>query len=123
MKKNISLLCFVCLIMVSLQALAQESLSDIDMETFRDHAAKFEPAKIVNPFSTGQSSNLDELTIEDLDLTGIVLNEAEQYALVNGHLLKVGDGIAGHKVESILPEKVILRRLDITFTLSIEGRL
>jgi len=99
---------------------ADEVLSDLDMETFQRQAEKFQERTISNPFSSGVST-AEDLTIEDLILTGIVLNKKQQYALISGYLVSSGDNIAGYRVDSIEKNKVVLRRLDVVFVLSMEG--
>ncbi len=122
-KITATLFCFVTVLCISQPMLANDAdevLSDLDMETFQRQAEKFQERTISNPFSSGVST-AEDLTIEDLILTGIVLNKKQQYALISGYLVSSGDNIAGYRVDSIEKNKVVLRRLDVVFVLSMEG--
>jgi len=100
---------------------AQTVLSDLDIESFQKQAEKFQEQTVANPFATGGSSSAEDLSVEDLVLSGVVFNDAEQYALVSGYLVHTGDTIAGYKVDSIEELRVVLKRLDVTYVLTMEG--
>lgn len=110
------------LLLFVVHAQAQTVLSDLDIETFQKQAEKFQEQTVANPFATGGSSNTaEDLSVEDLVLSGVVLNDAEQYALISGYLVRAGDTIAGYKVDSIEELRVVLKRLDVTYVLTMEG--
>lgn len=101
---------------------AQTVLSDLDIESFQKQAEKFQEQTVANPFATGGgSSSAEDLSVEDLVLSGVVFNDTEQYALVSGYLVHTGDTIAGYKVDSIEELRVVLKRLDVTYVLTMEG--
>ena len=106
------------------QALAQTVLSDLDIETFQKQAEKFQEQTVANPFASGGSSgahSAEDLTVEDLVLSGVVFNDNDQYALISGYLVRSGDTIAGYKVDTVEELRVVLKRLDVTYVLTMEG--
>lgn len=122
MKILFSFIMTVGLLFSAVQLRAQNVLSDLDIETFQKQAEKFQEQTIANPFATGGGSNTaEDLSVEDLVLNGVVLGNDEQYALISGYLVRSGDTIAGYKVESIEELRVVLKRLDVTYILTMEG--
>lgn len=110
------------LLCASSTGFAQTVLSDLDIESFQKQAEKFQEQTVANPFATGGgASSAEDLSVEDLVLSGVVFNDTEQYALVSGYLVHTGDTIAGYKVDSIEELRVVLKRLDVTYVLTMEG--
>lgn len=100
---------------------AAESLSDLDMTTFQVQKEQYDVKSRASPFASGVST-ADDLTIESLQLTGIVYaDEQNAYALISGYLVKMGDKIAGYRVDSIERDKVKLRRVDDIYVLALGG--
>jgi len=98
-----------------------QSLSDFQWEEFSSSVSEGSAQTNVDPFSSGTSS-AEDLSIEELQLSGIVYRDDEDaYALISGYLVKPGDRIAGYRVDLIEREKVRLRRVDDVFILSIGG--
>lgn len=111
---------FLCAMFSAGLTLAQ-SLSDIDMTTFEVQKEQYEVQSRANPFASGVST-AEDLTIESLQLTGIVYgDEQNSYALVSGYLVRPGDKIAGYRVDSIEKDKVKLRRVDDVYVLALGG--
>ena len=123
MKRQINSLIFLSFMLACLletKGFAQ-SMSDLDLGGFEHETANQQVQSHTNPFSSGVSS-AEELAVEDLQLTGIVYkSETEGFALISGYLVKVGDRIAGYKVDLIEQGKVKLRRLDEVIGLSLGG--
>lgn len=107
-------------VLASLPA-AAESLSDLDMTTFQIQKEQYDVKSRASPFASGVST-ADDLTIESLQLTGIVYaDEQNAYALISGYLVKAGDKIAGYRVDLIERDKVKLRRVDDVYVLALGG--
>ncbi len=100
-----------------------QSLSDIQWQAFQTLNPNQNVIAHTDPFSSGHVSSHD-LAIEELQIAGIIYgDENEAYALISGYLLKAGDHIAGYRVDMIESDKVMLRRIDEVFILSLEGGL
>ncbi|MFA5812123.1 MAG: hypothetical protein WC956_07340 [bacterium] len=103
------------------RSLPAQSLSDMDWEGFQKQQGKQEVQTHTNPFSGGVSS-AEDLTVEDLQLTGIVYSSSsDAYALISGYLVRPGDLIAGYRVDSIEKDRVKLRRVNDVFVLALGG--
>lgn len=100
--------------------LRAQSLSDINIKAFESLSKGEQQRAPTSPFSTGVST-AEDLTLEDLDLSGIALNESRAYALINGYLVQRGDKIAGFKVDQIERGRVVLRRMDEVYVLTLGG--
>lgn len=57
-----------------------------------------------DPFSLGQ----EEAFLADLNLIGILWDEAYPQAIINGEIVKVGDNISNNKVIEIKKDRVVL---------------
>ena len=98
-----------------------QSLSDFQWEEFSGSLSEGSAQTNVDPFSSGTSS-AEDLSIEELQLSGIVYRDDEDaYALISGYLVKPGDRIAGYRVDLIEKDKVRLRRVDDVFILNLGG--
>ena len=120
MNRSHSIFAFFLVTLVSVPLWAADSLSDLDIQTFQRQAEKFQEQTVANPFSGG-ASTADDLTLEDLTLSGVVRNKGEQYALISGYLVRLNDRIAGYRISQIDESRVVLKRFDVTFVLSMEG--
>lgn len=118
MTAQLIVLASVVLLIPSLYA---QSISDLDLGTFERQSQKGEVKANTNPFAGGLSS-VEDLALEDLQLTGVVYrDEGHAFALVSGYLVKVNDKIAGYKVDKIDKDSVRLRRIDEVVVLSLGG--
>jgi len=98
-----------------------QSLSDFDWNGFRTLRGEPEIQTHTDPFTTGVSA-AEDLTVEDLQLTGIVFrDENTAFALISGYLVKPGDLIAGYRVDAIEKDRVRLKRIDDVFVLVLGG--
>jgi hypothetical protein len=98
-----------------------QALSDFDWEAFEGLGGGVKVQTHTDPFSTGVSA-AEDLTVEDLQLTGIVYGSPEDaYALISGYLVQPGDLIAGYRVDSIETDRVRLKRIDDIFILVLGG--
>ena len=115
-----TLFLFCSVLLFATEVMAVEFLSDLDVEAF----AKIAPAEAsegsANPFAA-KAANLQTLTLEDLQLMGVAVNDEEQYALISGYLVRPGEKIAGYRVDMIEPGRVVLKRLDEIFVLTMSG--
>ncbi len=103
------------------RTLPAQSLSDMDWQGFEKQQGKQEVQTHTNPFSGGVSA-AEDLTVEDLQLTGIVYGSAnDSYALISGYLVRPGDMIAGYRVDSIEKDRVKLKRVGDVFVLVLGG--
>ena len=73
-----------------------------------------------NPFAESHPSP-EDMMVEDLFLNGVVVGNGRRYALISGHILTLGDTVAGLRVRSISGKKVVLQDLDRVHTLYLEG--
>ncbi len=113
-------LCFLLTMFLSGVAGAQ-SLSDLSMKQFESETSKYQVQSHVDPFSSGVSA-AEDLSIEDLQLSGIVFRDTKDaYALISGYLVRPGDMIAGYRVEKVEKDRVRLRRIDDVFVLALGG--
>lgn len=98
------------------------TLSDLNRESF-------EGEKVEEPTETGESpfvpksKTKEELTIEDLILSGIAVGQKESFALISGVLVRIGERVAGHRVRSIGLDHVVLQQLDKRVILRLQGGL
>ncbi len=97
-----------------------EALSDLNLEAFQVMTKSEEKKAPSSPFATGVST-AEDLTIEDLVLSGIAMNATNSYALISGYLIQRGDKIAGFRVDAIEKGRVTLRRMDEVYVLTIGG--
>ncbi|MBI2345915.1 MAG: hypothetical protein HYV03_03355 [Deltaproteobacteria bacterium] len=98
-----------------------ESLSDLNLQGFEQKKSEVvTPAR--SPF-VPQQAGKEELLVQDLRLTGVAYREGEAYALVSGNVVTVGDRLGGYRVSSIERHRVVLRKLDETVVLRLEGTL
>lgn len=97
-----------------------EALSDLNTEAFRGLTRSEEKKAPSSPFTTGVPT-AEDLTIEDLVLSGTAINAMNAYALVSGYLVQRGDKIAGFRVDTIDKGRVTLRRMDEVYVLTIGG--
>ncbi len=98
-----------------------QSLSDMQWEKFVGLSAGQNVKTHTDPFAGGVSS-AEDLSIEELNLTGIVYGSDEDaYALISGYLVRVGDKIASYKVDLIEKDKVRLKRVDDVYVLTLGG--
>lgn len=120
MKKNIFWPVFLLGLFFCFASFGQ-GLSELNLQTFEKKSVTQPGSEAVkNPFSAGRTSPKD-MILEDLFLNGVVIGGSENYALVSGHVLKVGDSIAGLRVRSIDSGKVVLQELDQIYTLYFDG--
>lgn len=98
-----------------------QSLSDLDWQGFMKHEGKQEVQTHTDPFASGNSA-AEDLTVEDLQLTGIVYgDEKDSYALISGYLVRPGDLIAGYRIDSIDKDRVKLKRVNDVYVLVLGG--
>jgi hypothetical protein len=97
-----------------------QSFSDTNRPLFRKMTKPPSIQQQTNPFAQGISSPRD-LSVEDLQLMGVVVGHDKSYALVNGYVVERGDRIAGFEVKSIGHSQVVLRRLEEVFILRMGG--
>ena len=108
-------------ILLCAQAARAQSLSEFDWDGFRDLGDKHEVQMHADPFSSGVSA-VEDLSVEDLQLTGIVYNNPnDAYALVSGYLVRPGDLIAGYRVDAVEKDRIRLKRIDDVFILVLGG--
>jgi hypothetical protein len=104
------------------RALWAQSLSDLDWEGFEQQSVGLRIQPHTDPFARGVVT-ADELTVEELQLTGVAYSDRtdKAYALISGYLVRPGDRIAGYRVDKIEKNRVRLRRLDEVVILSLGG--
>jgi len=97
-----------------------QTLSDLNTQAF-DALSKGEAKRApTSPFTEGVST-AEDLTLEDLTLNGVAINESRSFALISGYLVSRGDKIAGFKVDGIEKGRVVLRRADEVYVLTMGG--
>ncbi|MBI4126912.1 MAG: hypothetical protein HY465_05405 [Deltaproteobacteria bacterium] len=99
---------------------APESLIDLDVETFEQQTMSTTPAGVKDPFS-GRTGGDAKLTVDDLSLSATAVGDEASFALISGHVVRVGDRIAGCRVQSIESDRVVLKRFDDTIVLQVGG--
>lgn len=98
-----------------------ESLSDLNMQDFSQKKVQTTaPAR--SPFIP-QHTGKEELLVQDLRLTGVAYSEGESYALVSGSIVRINDRLGAYRVSTIERNRVVLRKLDETVILRMEGTL
>lgn len=98
-----------------------ESLSDLNVQDFTQKKEKtVAPAR--NPFVPARTEK-EQMLVQDLRLSGVAYAEGEAYALVSGSIVRVGDRLGGYRVSVIERERVVLRKLDESVILKMEGAL
>lgn len=97
-----------------------QSLSDLNVQAFESLSKGQEKRVPASPFGGGVSA-ADDLTLEDLALNGIIMNESRAFALISGYLVQRGDKIAGFRVDAIEKGRVVLRRADEVYVLTMGG--
>lgn len=110
-------------ILISLMAgdVGAQSISDLDLQMFQKIQGKEEVQTHTDPFASGVSA-AEDLTVEDLQLSGIVYGgPSDAYALISGYLVRTGDLIAGYRVDAIEKDRVKLRRINDVFVLVLGG--
>ena len=119
-KNKFAVIVFAGCVLFSSFAAAQ-SLSDLQWDKFVGLTSGEDVQTHTDPFAGGVSS-AEDLSIEELSLTGIVYGGAEDsYALISGYLVRVGDKIASYKVDAIEKDKVRLKRVDDVYVLVLGG--
>ena len=109
--------CFMFLVSCSIPAFAS-SLSELNTKGFQERSTP--PIRAAeNPFLKRNISP-EDLIAEDLNLTGIIYNTSNAYALISGYILQEGDEIAGYKIKLIERDHVVLRQLDQVKVLKLE---
>jgi hypothetical protein len=104
-----------------LTAAQSQPLSDFGWDEFQSVGGKKEVQTHTDPFASGVSA-AEDLTVEDLQLTGIAYSSAnEAYALISGYLVRPGDLIAGYRVDGIEKDRVRLKRINDVFILVLGG--
>jgi len=117
----VTVLLMVALSFIGAGNLSAQSLSDLAWKDFHEQTSDKEVQTHTDPFAGGASSAGD-LSIEELQLSGIVYrDENDAFALISGYLVRPGDRIAGYRVDLIEKDKVRLRRVDDIFILSLGG--
>jgi hypothetical protein len=98
-----------------------ESLSDLNLQDFtQKKVTTVTPTR--SPFIP-QRGGKEDLLVQDLRLTGIAYAEGAAFALVSGAIVRVGDRLGGYRVSTIERSRIILRKLDETVVLRMEGAL
>lgn len=97
-----------------------QSMSELNVKVFEEKVEIGKTSGIKNPFAHERGSPQD-MSVEDLYLTGIVVGGGGNFALVNGYTFREGDRIAGLVVKSISSDKVVLQKLDRIHTLYLGG--
>lgn len=120
MKKHVLLIGLTIFAIASIGKLFAQPLSDLDIAAFENLSKGEAKRAPTSPFAPSVS-NAEDLTLEDLVLTGITMNESRAYALISGYLVQRGDRIAGFKVDSIEKGRVVLRRMDEVYVLTMGG--
>jgi hypothetical protein len=121
MLRCFSLVFIVALVLISLSgATRAQPLSDLNVSAFENLSKGEAKRAPTSPFAPSVST-AEDLTLEDLVLTGIAMNESRAYALISGYLVGRGDRIGGFKVDAIEKGRVILRRMDEVYVLTMGG--
>ncbi len=107
-------------ILLAAQAAQAQSISDLDLQAFQGVTGKETVQAHTDPFASG-SSAAEDLTVEDLQLSGIVFGGGDSYALISGYLVRPGDLIAGYRVDAVEKDRVKLRRINDVFVLVLGG--
>jgi hypothetical protein len=111
----------LCVALLGARGVSAQSLSDFNWEGFQDIGGKERVQSHTDPFSSGISAAGD-LSVEDLQLTGIVFHDPnDAFALISGYLVQPGDLIAGYRVDSIEQDRVRLKRINDIFILVLGG--
>jgi Tfp pilus assembly protein PilP len=95
-------------------------LSDMTLETFRKGEVAPEEEGVESPFVPKKEVQ-EDVVVEDLKLSGIAIGDAESFALIGGHAVRVGDRLGGFRVRQIGKDHVVLQRLDRRVILRFEG--
>ena len=98
-----------------------ESLSDLNMQGFEQKKVQ-SVTPMRSPF-VPQQVGKEELLVQDLRLSGVAYTQGESYALISGSIVRVGDRMGGYRVSIIERMRVVLRKLDETVVLRMEGAL
>ncbi len=93
------------------------SQSSLNVDAFNEQFNR-KPEDDMNPFI----KPIEDLSIDELSLTGIVYNPSVQYALINGLVLKVGEKIGDHLVTQITRKTVTMKGEDGVFKLTLKGK-
>ncbi|MBI4237900.1 MAG: hypothetical protein HY696_05715 [Deltaproteobacteria bacterium] len=97
------------------------SLSDLNREQF-DQKFEVKETTPESPF-VPKSVAKEELLVQDLQLNGVALGQSTGYALISGHVVRMGDRLAGYRVRYIGDDQVVLQRLDEQVVLRMQGGL
>lgn len=97
------------------------SLSDLNREQF-DQKFEVKETTPESPF-VPKSVAKEELLVQDLQLNGVALGMSTGYALISGHVVRMGDRLAGYRVRYIGDDQVVLQRLDEQVVLRMQGGL
>ena len=121
MARHLKILPFIIIVLFASIPLWAESLSDMQLDQFNDSKSTGDVKAHTDPFASGVTA-VDDLSIEELQLTGIAYNsDNHAFALISGYLVKPGDRIAGYRVDLIEKDKVRLRRVDDVYILALGG--
>lgn len=106
---------------MSASVAAATSLSDLNREAFDDGDSPQQPDS-ESPFVPKPAAK-SELSVQDLNLTGIVSSADKSYALISGNVVTQGERVAGYRIAVIGPDFVVLKNLDKQVTLRLRGGL
>ncbi len=96
---------------------SEESYSFLNIEGFENRVSvneTFDDNPFVQP--------VDDFSINDLILTGVVLGHEKRVALINGAILEEGEKFGNNKIISIEKRRVIIKNQDGIYSLSMKGR-
>ncbi len=99
-----------------------QTIADIHVEEFEKITKVEERSGIKDPFAPTKQS-LKNLSIQDVQLFGIIHNKEEAYALVDGFMVKPGDMMGGYKIMTITADSIVVRKLDDVKTIRLAGGL
>lgn len=119
--KRILILLMAAILAIPFFARSQ-SMSELNLGGFEKKKEMVETGAVKSPFAPARQSSKDMIP-EDLFLAGVAVGRERSYALISGHILSVGDPIAGLIVKSIDRGRVTLQQLDKVYTLYLEGGL
>lgn len=112
----------ICLLSVYCGTVGAQSMSELNIKSFDEKKTSAGTESIKNPFIPGKASPQD-LSVENLYLTGIAIGDGKKFALINGFVFSIGDRLAGLTIRSISEDSVVLQQLDKIHTLRLDGGL
>lgn len=113
----------LALLLVLSPLLAQaEPLSDLDLETLKPNQGGNESVGELpkNPFVPGIQT-LNDISLQDLVLSGIIYSESQSWAMINGQMIQKGEKLAGYEVSDIQSNSIFLKQGDLTYELKLSG--